>query len=287
MNRNLFVSDHDDYDADYAEDEDEDEEESNEVDENTNDLNENEEENENYNEDEYDYGNPNPVFRQEDFDPLPANASHPKRTFQDLAEADEENRVHNYEEAGDYYEENNAEDRAAEHDIHVNGRMLHSKASADGAKETHQGDVYDNRKALPSDITRLRTPLKRQENHAIQRDHRHSPSDRRHSNSHKGISKELEPSNVPKHVDGSLGTNLERSVIRTSVVNRSDTRGREWVEAPATQIQTPRLPRRLGPVVYSNDGYPIVEDSIYWSQQVDSFVPRGESPPPPEGTKSG
>ena len=271
----------DSYDADYKEDENE---------ENIIEVREDE----NYEEEEeYDYANPNPVFKQEDFDPLPANASK-KRTFQfeDLADEDQQNRLHYEEDDGVNYEDNdhnNNDDYVAQHDTHVNGRMLHSKLSGvkdDELKETgehNQRDVHDNPEALTSDITRLHTPIKGQQNTGIRGNKRPLPLDTRMSNSHNGYrSNILQQDHVP-NVVVKFKQNLPQNVIQTPPVTKSDWNPPVKVvrlpdhpgDLPATQIQTPRLPRQLGPVVYSNDGYPIVEDSIFWSQKVESFVPKG------------
>ena len=255
-------------------------------------------EDENYEEEEdeeYDYANPNPVFKQEDFDPMPANASK-KRTFQfeDLADEDQQNRLHYEEDDGVNYEDNehnNNDDYVAQHDTHVNGRMLHSKLSGvrdDEPKETggyNQRDVHDTHKALTSDITRLHTLIKRQQNTGIYGNHRHLPLDTRMSNSHNGRKSNIRHQDNVPNVVVKFKQNLLQNVIQTPPVTKSDWNDNPQVKVvrlpdhpgdfPATQIQTPRLPRQLGPVVYSNDGFPLVEDSIFWSQKVESFVPKG------------
>ena len=48
-------------------------------------------------------------------------------------------------------------------------------------------------------------------------------------------------------------------------------------EQPATQLQMPELPPLKGKVK-SNDGFPVVMDTIYWSQHVEGFVPKGKLP---------
>lgn len=252
-----------------------------------------EDENEQYDEEEYDYENPNPVFKQGDFDPMPANTSK-KKTFQfeELADEDQQNRHQYDEDDGVNYEDNDRDNdvvRVAQHDTHVNGRMLHSKFSVvldDEPKETgghNERNIYEGHKTLTSDISRLYTPTKRQQNYGVRDNQRHLPLDTRMPNSHNGYSSNsLQQFNVP-NVDAKFKQNLLQNVIQTPPVNMSDwySRGKlvrlpgHPAKLPATQIQTPRLPRQLGLVVYSNDGYPIVEDSIFWSQKVESFLPKG------------
>ena len=271
----------DSYDEDYKADENEE-----------NIIEAREDENEDYDQEEYDYANPNPVFKQEDFDPMPANASR-KRTFQfeELADEDQQNRLNYYEDDGINYEDNDDnnnddDDYVAQHDTHVNGRMLHSKLSA-VLKETgerSQRDTNDNLKALSSDITRLHTPKERQQYSSSHGNQRHLPLDTRLSYSHNGFSNHnVHQDKVPNDVV-KFKQNLLQNVIQTPPDAKSDWNPKvkfvripgHPVELPATQIQTPRLPRQLGPVVYSNDGYPVVESSIFWSQKVESFVPKGK-----------
>ena len=273
----------DSYEADYKEDENEE-----------NIIEVKGDENYDQEEEEYDYANPNPVFKQEDFDPMPANASK-KRTFQfeNLADEDQQNRLHYEEDDGVNYEDNdpnnNDDDYVAQHDTHVNGRTLHSKLSGvsdDELKETgghNQRDVHDNQKTLTSDITRLHTPIKRQQNIGIRGNQRHLPLDTRMSNSHHGYRSNIRQQDKVPNAIVKFKQNLPQNVIQTPPVTKSDWNPQVKVvrlpdhpgDLPATQIQTPRLPRQLGPVVYSNDGYPLVEDSIFWSQKVESFVPKG------------
>ena len=206
----------DSYDADYKDDEKEE-----------NIIEARDDENEQYDEEEYDYGNRNPVFKQGDFDPMPANASK-KKTFQfeELADEDQQNKLqYDEDDGGVNYEDNDRDNDAAhvaQHDTRVNGRMLHSKLSAvldDAPKDTgghNQRDIYDNHKALTRDITRLHTPKKRLENNGIHANQRHLPLDTRKPNSHN----EYSSSNVRQHfnvpnVDAKLKENLLQNVIQT------------------------------------------------------------------------
>ncbi len=251
---------------------------------------------------EYDYANPNPVFRDGDFDPALANAdanannaSRPEPLRFQAAEQGQRAVEDGYDDAnGAYYADNgaDADEYAEEHDTHVNGRMLRSEPVAPSDQDVNR----------VKHATRFHTPLKLQNSHINAQDAQRrlrTPVANSHQRSRHKSNKILFQNHVPNVVvDNSIARD---SVIQTGRQQASDQdfrapahvsrEGRAGSraarpplpaaaaavpEAPATQIQTPRQPRRLGPVVYSNAGFPIVEDSVFWSQRVESFVPPGE-----------
>lgn len=64
--------------------------------------------------------------------------------------------------------------------------------------------------------------------------------------------------------------------IKTVAKDKLDSKSRQATyEQPATQLQMPML-RRQAAKVQSSHGYPVVRDHIFWSEQVEAFVPKGE-----------
>ncbi len=255
-------------------------------------VNPDEEQNYEVDKEEYNNFNPNPIFKEGDFDPLPAYLTKKPFHFEELSNEEHMNSANNLLYDKDYQErverkQNPQEDSLLQDDMHINGRILHSsnlngqhdrKVDRDyGDREISQMDkvvVSPNDKGVVSqeDNTIVRKVSKRQQSSKISgiwKVHRDQNSN--YKQSYKRI---YNTSNT--YVPNVLlkGKYSRQNVIKKPSVHSEN--GLFIQEPPATQIQTPGLESKHGSEMLSRDGFPLVEENIYWSKQAEDFVPKGK-----------
>ncbi len=241
----------------------------------------------------YDDLNPNPVFKDGDFDSLPNNATKKPFHFEELSNEEHKNYANNLFYDMDYQERgernhNPQEDLLLQDDMHINGRILHS-SNLNGQHERKVDRDYldrgisqmDKVVISPNDIKGVVAHADNNVSHngsKRQQLPKISGVNQVHSNHNPNLKRSYRRIyNTSDIYVPTIGLNKKHhmeNVIREASVHIEN--GLFIQEPPATQIQTPGLQSKHGSAILSRDGFPLVKGNIYWSKQAEDFVPKGK-----------
>ena len=192
---------------------------------------------------------------------MPANATKKPFHFEELSNEEHKNYANNLNYDREYEEKQKR--GPLQHDTHVNGRMLHSNLQGRHDRKVDRDwgiSQKDNDVISQKDKGLIDKASKRQPSHKVL-----------------GINQVHGNLNLnPKRSYKSVYNTSDKYVPKIGLSGKHGVNGLLIQEAPATQIQTPRLPRKLGSTILSSDGFPVVMGNIYWSREAEGFVPKGK-----------